>query len=188
RLPLGDLLVSVRGGRVVLRSRRLGREVVPRQSNACGARAGSALHRLLAALQDQGGGAFSWSWGALDGAPFLPRVCRGDLVLARARWNLSGEELAEVAAAARRAARGGGGAAAIERVAEAMSALRRARGLPRFVALVDGDRELPVDLDNPLSADAAAGLLAGGGGATLAEVLPGPDDLCARGPDGAYQH
>jgi lantibiotic biosynthesis protein len=34
QLPLTDLLVSVRDGRVVLRSRSLGREVVPRLTNA----------------------------------------------------------------------------------------------------------------------------------------------------------
>src|SRR5262249_17485757 len=34
QLPMTDLLVSVRDGRVVLRSRSLGREVVPRLTNA----------------------------------------------------------------------------------------------------------------------------------------------------------
>jgi thiopeptide-type bacteriocin biosynthesis protein len=49
------------------------------------------------------------------------------------------------------------------------------------------DRSLTVDLDNALSVDSLAHVLAQGA-ATLVEMWPSPDRLCARGPRGAYVH
>ena len=75
QLPLSDLRVSVDGGRVVLRSARLGREVVPRLTSAHNFAAGQGVYRFLCALQGQGvAGGLGWDWGPLAGSAFLPRV------------------------------------------------------------------------------------------------------------------
>jgi thiopeptide-type bacteriocin biosynthesis protein len=68
----------------------------------------------------------------------------------------------------------------------AVTALRRARNLPRFVALVDGDNELPIDLDNPLLVAAFADEIAGRRHAQLTEVYPAPDHLLVTAEDGSY--
>ncbi|HJX27586.1 MAG TPA: thiopeptide-type bacteriocin biosynthesis protein, partial [Thermoanaerobaculia bacterium] len=156
----------------------LGREVVPRLTSAHNYRRGSlGVYRFLCMLQTQGAqGGVAWTWGALDGAPFLPRVTAGRLVLARASWSVTGDEIKEIVkleGAARFAA---------------VRAWRERRRFPRLVTLADGDNELLVDLDNVLSVDTFLDLLEERDRARLLELFPGPDRLCARGPEGRFVH
>lgn len=178
QIPVTDLCVSVRDGRVVLRSRRLDREVVPRLSTAHNYSARSVgVYRFLCSVQHQSvAGALGWEWGVLAGAPYLPRVVTGKVVLSRARWNLSEAEV--------RLLRQPGGA---EHFA-AVQSWRTARGLPRWVALIDDDNELLVDLDNVLSIEAMAHQLRGEQQAALVEMFPPPDELCVSGPEGRFVH
>lgn len=174
RLPVSDLWVSVVGGRVRLRSRRLGREVVPRLTTAHNYHAhGVTLYRFLALLQDQHAPAsHGWSWGALSAAPFLPRVRSGRLVLERARWRLTPVELATLA-------EGDVGARF-----RAVQELRARKRLPRFVELTEGDQALPVDLDNALAVETLIEAWNDAGDACLVEMLPAPDELPVEGPGG----
>ncbi len=173
RLPAADLLVSVRRGRCVLRSRRLGRRVVPRLTSAHNwSRRSPGVYRFLCAVQADGRGGAGWSWGAFERAPFLPRLRRGRIVLARARWHVPAAELHEL---------GAGGFAAAR-------TWREVRRLPRWVLLADGDNALPVDLDNALAVEAFARLVRARDSVTLEELFPGPEELVAEGPDGAYAH
>jgi thiopeptide-type bacteriocin biosynthesis protein len=178
RIPVADLVVSVRDDRVVLRSRRLDREVVPRLTSAhLPADRSLGIYRFLWHLQHQGVAAdLAWDWGPLDRAPFLPRVVVGRAVLCRACWNLDDDDL--------RILTGSEGA----RRFAAVQAWREERRLPRWVALADDDRELVVDLDNVLCVDALAHHLRGRPRAVLVEMLPGPDELCATGPEGRFVH
>lgn len=178
QIPVSDLRVSVVGNRVVLRSARLGREVIPRLTSAHNFWRGSlGVYRFLCMLQGQGYlGGLSWSWGALDGAPFLPRVTCGRLVLTRASWWMTQSEikaLAKVKGAERFAA---------------VQQWREKRGLPRLVALVDADNELLVDLDNVLSIDTFLDVVEERDRARLVEFFPGPDELPATGPEGRFVH
>lgn len=179
QIPLDDLLVSVDGERIVLRSARLGREVVPRLTcaqNYFHPRT-TTIFRFLAALQDQGvSTALSWDWGPLALAPFLPRVRTGRLVLARARWRLDQDEAKTLGEAT---------GAELYRATRAWCARR---GIPRYVRLADYDNELLVDFDNVISVEGFAQLLKGRDGATLVEAFPAPDDLCVSGPEGRYFH
>jgi hypothetical protein len=95
QIPVTDLLVSVPDGRIVLRSRRMEREVVPRLTTAHNYDWRSlGLYRFLCALQGQdAAAALAWDWGPLQDAPFLPRVVSERLVLCRARWNVAEAEL-----------------------------------------------------------------------------------------------
>jgi thiopeptide-type bacteriocin biosynthesis protein len=176
QLPVQDLAVSVVGRRVVLTSRRLSREVLPRLTSAHNFVTGSlGVYRFLCALQSQGTAAtLGWSWGPLAGAPFLPRVRVGRLVLERARWRLTEEEIRELA--------GRRGAALVA----AARRLRERRGLPRWVELTDGDNELLVDLENVLALEGLVDVLEGRPGAVLAEPFPAPEELVTGGPEGRF--
>ena len=178
QLPLSDLLVSVRDERIVLRSRRLGREVIPRLTTAHNhAGHGLGVYRFLCALQcQQVTPGITWDWGPLGQAPFLPRVVSGRLILSRARWNLAESDLA-----AFREPRGASQFAAVQR-------LRQRHRMPRYVALADGDNELAADLDNVLSIEALAHEMRGRTSASFVEMVPGPDQLCASGPEGPFTH
>ena len=178
QLPVSDLLVSVQDERIVLRSRRLGREVIPRLTSAHNhITRGLGVYRFLCALQyQQVSPGITWDWGPLGQAPFLPRVVSGRLILSRARWNLRDDDLAVF-----REPRGARQFAAVQR-------LRDSRRMPRYVALADGDNELVVDLDNVLGIETLAHELRGRTYASLVEMLPGPGELCASGPDGPFTH
>lgn len=151
QLPVSDLLVSVQDERIVLRSRRLGREVIPRLTSAHNhITRGLGVYRFLCALQyQQVSPGITWDWGPLGQAPFLPRVVSGRLILSRARWNLRDDDLAVF-----REPRGARQFAAVQR-------LRDSRRMPRYVALADGDNELVVDMDNVLGTETLAHELRG---------------------------
>jgi thiopeptide-type bacteriocin biosynthesis protein len=121
-------------------------------------------------------GDLGWDWGPLRDAPFLPRVIAGKLVLSRASWRVGREELKPLCQA-RGAARFG-----------AVRDWRAARRLPRWIAVVEGDNELPIDLDNVLAVDTLIELIKGREQATLVELFPGPNQLVARGPEGRFVH
>ena len=182
RLPVTDLRVSVVNGRIVLTSARLGREVVPRLTTAHNFLARSlGTYRFLCALQSQGvQGGVTWSWGALEAAPFLPRMTAGRLVLSRARWRLDGGQIERLTKPLSK--KGAGGAKTVA----AARALRAETGLPRWVALVEGDNELVVDLENVLSLEAALDVLDGRVEATFSELFPPPDELFVEGPEGRF--
>ncbi|MFL6194040.1 MAG: lantibiotic dehydratase [Thermoanaerobaculia bacterium] len=178
QIPVSDLRVSVEGSRVVLRSARLGKEVIPRLTSAHNFVRGSlGVYRFLCTLQQQNMlGGVSWSWGPLDGAPFLPRVTSGRVVLSRASWWMNEAEIKALAKTS-----------GAERY-RAVAAWREKRRLPRRIALVDADNELLVDLENVLSIDTFLDVVEDRDRARLAEFFPGPDQLPAVGPEGRFLH
>ncbi|MCH9682331.1 MAG: lantibiotic dehydratase [Deltaproteobacteria bacterium] len=180
QIDLDDLVVTVWDGRIVLKSKRLGREVVPRltSAHAYGNLNNVGVYRFLCSLQTAGRPIRTlWSWGALDaGRTFLPRVTLGRVVLSLARWALKPGHLEGLRADTQQARW------------EAAQALRDRLRLPRWICLTDGDNALPVDLDNRLSVESFAQLLRRRMAATLTEHYPTPDDACVHGPAGPMSH
>jgi thiopeptide-type bacteriocin biosynthesis protein len=177
QIALDDLTVSVKGNRVVLRSRRLGREVRPFLTTAHNhsEAANLGVYRFLCAVGLQDTRAGNFHWGALAGAPYLPRVRYGRVVLSLARWNLNADELAPL--------RRGQAAARHQRLAE----LRHRRNLPRWIAYVDHDHVLPIDLDNVLAVDSFLQLPKEKEQAIVTELFE-PERLCVTGPEGRFVH
>ncbi|WNG43740.1 Lanthionine biosynthesis protein LanB [Archangium minus] len=176
QLPLTDLRVSVRGRRIVLRSARLGREVLPRRTHVHDVRrAHLRPYTFLAALQQQGVcPGLRWRWGPLADSAFLPRVTAGRLILHRARWRLRAPRL-----------RGLGAFPETLRF-DAVQRLRAELRLPRFVGVEDRDNVLPVDLDNVLSIDTFVHLVKDRRHVDLVELLT--EGLCVQGPEGRFVH
>jgi thiopeptide-type bacteriocin biosynthesis protein len=71
---------------------------------------------------------------------------------------------------------------------KAMQEVRRRRGFPRWIVLMEDDNTLPVDLDNPLSVDAFVQVLRRSETRLISEMYPAPDDLCVTGPEGRFCH
>jgi thiopeptide-type bacteriocin biosynthesis protein len=181
QILLEDLVVSLRDDRVVLRSKRLDKEIVPRLTTAHNFRLRSlCVYRFLCALASQDGAGVRWSWGPLAEAPYLPRVRAGRVVLDRATWNLVERELAGITAAVRDKAATAG------KIAAAVQALRAARRLPRMFAITAGDNEVPIDLDNPMLVAAFADEVAGAKRVQLQELFPALDRLPVHGPEGRF--
>jgi thiopeptide-type bacteriocin biosynthesis protein len=176
RIPVSDLMVSVSGQSVVLSSRGLGKRIIPRLTSAHNFRRGLGVYRFLCSLQFQGARVPGWGWGALDAMRFLPRVMVGRLVVSPARWRVDRSEM-QPAIEARDAAR----YAHVQR-------WRQERRIPRFVLLADADNTLPFDLDNALSVETLVELVKKRHEFRLHELFPGPDELCAVGPEGRFVH
>lgn len=179
QLPAEDLLVSVVGSRIVLRSKRLGCEVLPRLTSAHNYRAAAlAPYRFLGMLQQHGVSAhMGFSWGPMENAAFLPRVTYGKLILSRARWVVPTVELK----------------AAIESKSPAerflgVQRVRRDHNLPRWVAIAAADNELVVDLATFAGCENLLHEAKRVLGVWLVELVPSPDELCVETPGGAVFH
>jgi thiopeptide-type bacteriocin biosynthesis protein len=186
QITLDDLLVSVRGDRIVLTSRRLGKEVVPRLTTAHNYRLRSlGPYRFLCALATQDRDNVGWSWGVLGSAPFLPRVRIGRVIVSRAEWNLAKRDIEPITNAVRAANKT---PSKRPDVAAAVAALREARALPRMFVVASADNELPIDLDNPLLVAAFADEVSGSEVVQLTELFPAPDRTVVGGPEGSFSN
>jgi thiopeptide-type bacteriocin biosynthesis protein len=178
QIPLDDLLVTVEGPEVVLYSARLRRRVLPRLTSAHNFVLGNlAAYRILCSLQTQGvRSGLQWTWHPFEKQPFLPRVRYGRAILSRAYWNVTAEEIKDIAAR-----RDGDRYAAVQR-------WRAQRGIPRRVLISDEDNELLVDFDHVLSLDTFVATVRQLAAFELTEFFPGFDELPVRGPEGRFVH
>ncbi|HYI07733.1 MAG TPA: lantibiotic dehydratase [Thermoanaerobaculia bacterium] len=178
QIPLDDLRITVEGPEVALYSARTGRRVLPRLTSAHNYVFGSlSVYRFLCSLQAQGvRTGLQWYWRPFDALPFLPRVRCGRVVLSRASWRITPEEIKSLAE--RRES---------ERYA-AVQQWREQRGIPRRVLLADEDIELFVDFDNVLSLDAFLAIVRTRDDVVVSEMWPDYDELPVRGPEGRFVH
>jgi thiopeptide-type bacteriocin biosynthesis protein len=176
QLTLSDLLVDVRDQRVVLWSRRLGREVMPRLTNAHNVDyKGLAVYRFLSALKEQSHQhAIYFDWGALNAAPFLPRVQVGRAVLSKARWRIEGQALRSLLDADPQAR------------ARAYQLWRERSKAPRHLVLKESDNELLCDLDDPLTQEMLTSELADRSSVEWVEPFPPLDACPVLSPEGRF--
>ncbi|GAB3977556.1 hypothetical protein GCM10028806_39310 [Spirosoma terrae] len=129
QIPLSDLYLSVRNDRLVLRSKRLNKRVIPRLSNAHNFQGGLPVYQFLCNLQYQDAYMdVRWNWGILAQQAYLPRVRYQRIVLSRATWQITGRQFA---------------LGNLLRFREQLREL----GLPQQFMIVNGDNELQVDVD-----------------------------------------
>jgi lantibiotic biosynthesis protein len=90
QIAIDDLYVSIKKGKVVLRSKKLNKEIIPRLSNAHNYKQNSLpIYHFLCDLQNQESSGLGFSWGNLQYEfNFLPRLSYKDVVLSKSTWNL----------------------------------------------------------------------------------------------------
>jgi thiopeptide-type bacteriocin biosynthesis protein len=136
QIALRDLLVSVEEDRVVLRSRRLRKRILPRLSSAFNyERSSFPLFRFLCDLQHQGlkaGLHFSLA-SMVPGLPFYPRVVFKSAILQLAEWHLDAGTLAPLREAS------------AEESFSRFGALCRSLRIPRYFSWGRGDNFLVFD-------------------------------------------
>lgn len=180
-----DLLLSVVGGRFVVRSARLGREVLPRLSNAhrWEHKRNLPVYQFLAALQTQSAvGTLTWPWGCLGSASWLPRVRVGRLVLSRQRWRVGPAAFSNVV---RQRPLGPGVFSDFRSEFARWVDDQRA---PEWMVLAEGDARLPIRVGDETSERWVFDCLRRQGEVVLEEMLPAPDQLCVTGPEGNFTH
>lgn len=173
QLSLDDLVVSVpQGSHIVLRSKRLGKEVIPQLTTAHNYQQGLSIYRFLGDLQQQPT-AFSanWSWGALASCQRLPRVQYKNIILQEATWLFKLADLIATATTDHNVLR-----------------LREKYQLPRLIALQQGDQELFLDLDSSICRQLFVSTLRRVKTLQIIEWLRAPSDCPVDGPDGKLTH
>lgn len=174
-----DLEVSVRGNRVVLRSRRLNREVRPRLTSAHNTSIQALpIYQFLCDLQFQKLRAgVGFYWGNLSREmPFRPRVRYRNLILALATWQISKEETVPLNQAQE----------ADNSLRMAISEFRHKRSIPLEVCLTDGDNELYINFDNLLSVRSLLAQVKKRNFFTLKEFVISPSSTPVQSADGNY--
>jgi len=141
QLPLDDLTLSYRNGKIILRSKKLDKEIVPKLSNAHNFSINSLpIYHFLCDLQSQNKRiGVGFNWGFLDKKHgFLPRVEFENIILSRATWNLVKKDTKHLYQ--------------LEgyQLIQEMNEFREKWNIPEKVALVEGDNELYIDLMSPL--------------------------------------
>ena len=153
QLPVSDLLVSVKGNEVILRSARLNKRVYPRLSSAHNYSYNSLpVYKFLCDLQHQGlVSHLAWDWGVLNNRPRLPRVNYKNIIVSRATWNIRKRE--------------------DEAIEQTLATFREQYQLPGRVVLTEADNELLLDLSAPLALEILEDHLKKHGQARLREFL-----------------
>ena len=143
-ISISDLMISVRGNQVLLRSKSLNKIIIPRLSNAHNYSGLASLdaYYFLCAVQAQsvrlGLSTFTQSFDSLF--MFMPRLVLDGIILSEAQWNFKDSHLKPLIDAFKK-----NNAAALN---ETLHAWRTTYKIPRHIALVDFDNELYLDLEN----------------------------------------
>jgi thiopeptide-type bacteriocin biosynthesis protein len=98
QIPISDLMVSIRDGQVILRSKMHNKRVIPRLTTAHNfGRHGLPVYKFLCDLQSQGMARPNiWDWGQLGLLKRLPRVIYKNLIIAKARWRIEEGDLMDL--------------------------------------------------------------------------------------------
>lgn len=147
-MALADLYVGIENDRFFLWSESLGRRVEVRETHAFGTPFNAPeLCRFLALLRyDLCRAPREFSWGPAARNTYLPRVRAGRIVLAPRRWSFAREGFD-------------------------LGRERARWRIPRYVYLVDDDRQLLVDLESSVAAALLDDQCAGLPSVTLVEAL-----------------
>lgn len=141
QISLDDLMISVHGGKIMLRSKRLGKEIVPRLTTAHNySQDALPIYHFLCDLQTQNTNSrIGFSWGIFQNEfSFLPRVSYKNIILSLAQWNLNKDDFRELLNVER------------SLLAEKFIEWHNKFRLPRYFSLIDGDNELVIDSKNKL--------------------------------------
>jgi hypothetical protein len=174
-----DLYVSIQNNRIRLRSKRLNKEVVPRMSTAHNYRGQHAMpvYHFLCDMQHQNGRTGLWfRWPeAAQYLDFLPRVTYKNCILSQARWTVREKEIKAMVGL-------NDDSGLLQKVKE----WRETRNMPDKVVLADGDNELYVDMNNPLSLRAWLSVVKKRPSFYLEEFLFDPETAVVHGPEGVF--
>jgi thiopeptide-type bacteriocin biosynthesis protein len=138
-IPLDELVVGVREGRLRVRWPAMGTEVAVAAGHMLDVtRAPDVVRFLFEAAGDGRAQLSPFDWGSARTFPFLPRVQRGRVVLSLARWRVETGDHPEALPADRLEAFGAG-----------LDDWRSGWSVPRHVYLAAADHRLLLDLEDP---------------------------------------
>lgn len=140
-LDINDLMVSIKDNRIILRSKKYGKEAIPCLSNAHNYPSQSLpIYHFLCDLQSQDvKPIYSFNWGILESHyDFFPRVDYKDVILSKAKWIVSKKEIETFLKTDD------------SQLFEVFTSWRLERNIPRFANWVHFDNTLLLDFDKEI--------------------------------------
>jgi hypothetical protein len=174
-----DLYISVKNNRIVLRSKKLNKEIVPRMSTAHNYSGNNSMpvYHFLCDMQHQDRRVnlgFQWN-AAVQQLGYIPRVIYKNCILSLARWTVRKKEIKTFV-----------GIKNDDELLLKVKEWREGRNIPDKVLLVDGDNELFVDMKNPLSIRAWLSVIKERLSFWMDEFLFDPATAVVHGPEGVF--
>ncbi len=141
QININDLMISVKHNRIILRSVKHNKEVIPRLSNAHNYSYNSLpIYHFLCDLQHQDSKSFGFSWGSLSSEfDFLPRLSYKNLIFCRATWTLKKPEIEELHKKEP------------QDIFTFINDFRKTKNMPDEVSFVQGDNEVVINFNSQLS-------------------------------------
>jgi thiopeptide-type bacteriocin biosynthesis protein len=175
QIPVSDLLVGIEGNKVVIRSKRLNKEIIPRMTTAHNfSMTTLPVYQFLCDLQFQQIRSIGWQWGVLDNRPFLPRVSYGKYILSKAKWTLTKDEMKNL------------DQKNDETFIQQFTGFRKKKNLPGYVLLSQGDNELLLHLENIFCLKLLLAEVNKSETVILTESLDTPGSCWIKSPDGYH--
>lgn len=141
-IALNDLYLSVKNDKIILRSKKFDKEIIPCLSNAHNFSNTSSLplYHFLCDLQSQNTKPiFSFNWGVLESHyTHFPRVEYKEIILSKARWIINKADITPFLKLSD------------SKIFGLFSDWRINRDIPRFVNLIDSDNALLVDFQTKI--------------------------------------
>ncbi len=173
-----DLYVSVKQNRIILRSKRLNKEIVPRLTTAHNYSFNALpVYQFLCDMQTQDNKrAVGFNWGPLSNLyPFLPRVCYKNLIFSLATWNIQKKDFEHIVKTKDDSI-----------LLAEVHKWRMKQNMPEWVALEDGDNELVIKLSNLLSVKTLVSMVRKRQSFVLKEFFEKGENMVVRNEEGAF--
>lgn len=174
-IPLNDLLISIgESGKVVLRSRTLNKQVIPRLTSAHDFSGGLEIYRFLCDLQYEHSVLnVAWHWSILEKRKYLPRVRYQNIILSRAMWNLRLRDYPSLKQKN-------------PDTSVFFQSIRTELNIPRYVCVTKTDNEILLDLENCLCQQIFLEEIVKYEQVQLKEFLQLPDQCLLKDQNGKY--
>lgn len=176
QIRIDDLLISIRNGEIILRSKQFGKRVIPRLTTAHAYANGNlSVYKFLCDLQFQNlMPGVRWNWGPLGSLPYLPRVRYKNIILSRRTWSLNKKDFENEKNTNK------------DQIISKLTDTIKKSGIPKYVLLVEGDNELLLDTDCQLSLKLLAEHVVKRNMTALVEFFNTPEKCIVNGAGGPY--
>ena len=176
QISLDDLMISIKNGRLFLRSRKLNKEIIPRLTNAHNFSVNSlAVYQFLCDLQLQGKrGAIGFQWGDIfSQLEYFPEVRYKNHIISEEKWHIPNHRLKDMY-----------NITDDSTLMESIMKLQKIYKIPNKIVIADSDQELYIDLS--IVANIRTMLSLAKGETIIIKKAFEQKDLLITGPEGIF--
>jgi len=172
-IHVSDLMLSIRNNRIILRSKRLGKEIIPQLTTAHVYHFGLPVYRFLCDMQKQiGRHVLYFDWGAYPHY-FRPRVRYKNTILSPATWLMEKNKMKHLYLIQED-----------DSLISSVDVWRKQHQIPRYVLMGESENKLWVDWENALSIRSMFSIIKNHPVVTFTEFLFEPEHAVVRDSDG----